>query len=67
MLKRKRDSRILLMCKALMRQRLTKEDHRVVILIQSQLNDDWRRTLVVELNRLLKKYRHVKSVQNLDL
>lgn len=66
-LKERRDVHILVLCKFLLRQRLSAGDRNEVKLILSQLVDDWRRPLVVELNVLVRKYQLAKNVKNLDI
>jgi len=56
-LKKKSDLEILARCKELEKARLPKGDTILVRLIKSQLKDDWRKPLLKELNRLIRKYR----------
>ncbi len=51
------DFEILGKCKQLEKLKLTKEDKFLVKLIKSQLEDDWRKSLIQTLNKLLKKYK----------
>lgn len=50
------DFEILAKCKQLEKLKLTKEDRFLVRLIKTQLEDDWRKTLLKAANLLLKKY-----------
>lgn len=50
------DFEILAKCKHLERLNLSKEDRKLVKLIRAQLKQDWRKSLVITLNQLLKKY-----------
>lgn len=51
------DFEILAKCKQLEKLNLTDEDRELVELIKTQLEDDWRKPLVMSLNRLLEKYK----------
>jgi len=51
-----KDVEILITCKRLEKINLTKEDRSLVKLIKTQLEEDWRTPLKIELNRLLRKY-----------
>lgn len=51
------DFEILEKCKQLEKLNLSKEDKFLVKLIKSQLEDDWRKSLIQTLNKLLKKYK----------
>ncbi|MBI2018447.1 hypothetical protein HYS96_01950 [Candidatus Daviesbacteria bacterium] len=51
-----RDYEILDKCKRLEKSKLTIEDKYLVKFIKTQLKKDWRRPLLVELDRLLRKY-----------
>lgn len=55
-LKTKRDCEILNKCKQLEKMKLSKEDRALTKLIKTQLEDDWRKYLVMVLNKLLEKY-----------
>lgn len=57
LLPNKEDYEILSMIKTLKIKNLTKEDKRVIQLIESQLKDDWRKPLIAQLRRLLIKYK----------
>lgn len=50
------DFEILAKCKKLEKLNLTEEDKALVKLIKTQLEDDWRKPLVMSLNKLLEKY-----------
>ena len=52
-----KDVEILITCKRLEKINLTKEDRSLVKLIKTQLEDDWRTPMKIELNRLLRKYK----------
>jgi hypothetical protein len=58
-LAKKADFEILGKCKLLEKRKLSKNAAATVKLIKTQLKKDWRRPLIVVLNRLLKKYRYV--------
>lgn len=51
------DFEILAKCKQLEKLKLTKEDKRLVKLIKTQLEENWRKSLLRMLNQLLKKYK----------
>jgi hypothetical protein len=51
------DFEILSKCKKLEKKNLTGEDRRLMKIIKAQLEDDWRKSLLGTLNRLLKKYK----------
>ncbi|MDP3948162.1 MAG: hypothetical protein Q8P87_00455 [bacterium] len=51
-----RDFEILDKCKRLEKSKLIQEDKHLVKYIKTQLREDWRKPLLVELNRLLRKY-----------
>jgi len=55
-LKTKRDLEILNLCKRLEKLKLSKKDKDLVALIKTQLERDWRKYLLTELEELLKKY-----------
>lgn len=50
------DFEILEKCKKLEKQKLAPQDKKIVKLIKSQLENEWRKPLVQSLNQLLKKY-----------
>ncbi|MFA4945979.1 MAG: hypothetical protein WC607_00350 [Candidatus Micrarchaeia archaeon] len=50
------DVEILSKCKSLEKTNPSKQDAATIKLIKSQLEDDWRKPLLKELNRLSKKY-----------
>lgn len=50
------DFDILDKCKKLEKLKLLKEDRALVAIIKAQLKEDWRKSLVRKLNRLLKLY-----------
>ena len=55
------DFKILADCKHLEKMRLAKHDKELVKLIKTQLRQEWRKPLLQQLNKLLKKYaRQVK-------
>lgn len=51
------DFEILAKCKQLEKLKLTKEDKRLVKLIKTQLEENWRKSLLRMLTQLLKKYK----------
>ena len=51
-----RDFEILSKCKELEKMKLNKGDRELVRFIKTQLERDWRKYLLGELNKLLKKY-----------
>ena len=55
-LKTKRDVTILNSCKRLEKLRLSKADRDLVALIKTQLERDWRKYLIIKLEKLSKKY-----------
>ncbi|NQU98853.1 hypothetical protein HQ533_05270 [Candidatus Woesearchaeota archaeon] len=55
-----RDFEILAKCKELEKLKLTKEDKLLVKFIKTQLERDWRKPLLVKLNKLLRKYKEKK-------
>ena len=61
-LKEERDFEILQKCKALQEKNLDTCDARVICLIKTQLEDDWRTPLLKELKKTEKKYSHVNSL-----
>ncbi len=52
-----KDFEILNKCKKLERLNITKEDKILVKLIKSQIEDNWRKTLLNKLNNLINKYK----------
>jgi len=54
-----RDSGILAKIRCLEKKSLSKEDKHLVALIRTQLEKDWRKPLVKELERLGRKYSRV--------
>lgn len=56
-LKTKRDVKILNLCKKLLKNRLSKSDKDLVLLIKTQLGTDWRKYLLLKLNKLSEKYK----------
>jgi len=56
-LKTKRDSKILNLCNKLLKNRLSKSDKDLVLLIKTQLETDWRKYLLIRLDKLLHKYK----------
>ena len=55
-LKTKRDVEILNLCNKLLKNKLSKSDRDLVLLIKTQLESDWRRYLLIKLNKILHKY-----------
>ena len=55
-LKTKRDLEILTLCNKLLKIKLPKSDKDLVLLIKTQLEKDWRKYLLIKLNKLVKKY-----------
>jgi len=51
----KRDFEILEKCRRLEKQKISSQDRKVVRLIKTQLEKDWRSQLLVALNKLLRK------------
>lgn len=49
------DFEILYKCRQAQKKKLSKEDKRMVKMILSQLEYDWRKPLLKEINRILKK------------
>ncbi len=56
-LKTKRDLEILNLCNKLLKFNLSKKDKDLVFLIKTQLEKDWRKHLIINLKKLLKKYK----------
>ena len=56
LLKTKRDLEILNLCKSLGKSRLSKADRDLAALIKTQLENDWRKHLIIKLNKLSNKY-----------
>lgn len=56
-LKTKKDIEILKLCKKLEKLRLSADDRKLVSLIRTQLEKDWRKHLLIKLNKLLEKYK----------
>ena len=56
-LKTKRDSYILKLCNKLGKNKLSKNDSDLLVLIKTQLEKDWRKHLLNRLNKLSKKYK----------
>ena len=54
-----RDFLILGKCKQLEKLNLSRKDKEMVELIKTQLEDDWRKPLIVKLDELLNKYGHL--------
>ena len=55
-LKTKRDVEILNGCNKLLKNKLSKSDRDLVLLIKTQLESDWRKYLLIKLNKILHKY-----------
>ncbi len=51
------DFKILKRCKQLEKSRLEKDDRFLIKLIKSQLEDDWRKYLLKDLDKLMRKYK----------
>ncbi len=56
-LKDKKDLTILHKIKILEKNRLEDDDKDIVKLIRTQLKNNWRRPLIIYLNKLLKRYK----------
>jgi len=56
-LKTKRDLEILDSCNKFLKNRLSKSDKDLVLLIKTQLETDWRKYLLRRLDKLLHKYK----------
>ncbi len=56
-LKTKRDLEILNLCRKLEKSKLSKNDKDLVKLIKTQLEKDWRKYLIIKLEKLAKKYK----------
>ena len=56
-LKTKRDLEILNLSDNLLKFKLSKSDENLVLLIKTQLEKDWRKHLIIKLNKLLNKYK----------
>ena len=56
-LKTKRDLEILDLCNKLLKNRLSKSDKDLVLLVKTQLETDWRKYLLIRLDKLLHKYK----------
>lgn len=56
-LKTRRDNEILNLCNNLLKLKLSNTDKDSVKLIKSQLETDWRKHLIIELEKVLKKYK----------
>ena len=54
-LKTKRDIKILNLCKKLLKEKLSKSDKDLILLIKTQLEKDWRKHLIIKLDKLLNK------------
>ena len=55
-LKTKRDIEILNLCRRLEKFDLSKNDKDLAKLVKTQLEQDWRKHLLIKLEKLLKKY-----------
>ena len=55
-LKQKRDLEILRLCNKLLKTKLSKSDKDWALLIKTQLETDWRKHLLIKLNKLVQKY-----------
>jgi hypothetical protein len=47
---------ILKLCNKLLKTKLSKSDKDWVLLIKTQLETDWRKHLLIKLNKLVRKY-----------
>ena len=56
-LKTKRDLEILDSCNKLLKNKLSKSDKDLVLLVKTQLETDWRKYLLIRLDKLLHKYK----------
>ena len=56
-LKTKRDIKILNLCKRLGKIILSKQDRYLIKLIKTQLEKDWRKHLLIKLDKISKKYK----------
>ena len=56
-LKTKRDLEILKLCNKLSKIKLSKSDMDLILLIKTQLESDWRKHLIIKLNKILYKYK----------
>jgi len=56
-LKTRRDLEILKLCNKLLKIKLSKPDKDLILLIEAQLEKDWRKHLIIKLNKLLNKYK----------
>ena len=52
----KRNIQILKLCKKLEKAKLSKNDKALVTLVKTQLEKDWRKHLLIKLNKLVHKY-----------
>ena len=56
-LKTRRDLEILKLCNKLLKIKLSKPDKDLILLIEAQLEKDWRKHLIIKLNKLLNQYK----------
>ncbi len=56
-LKTKRDVEILKLCNKLLKTKLSKSDKDLVLLMKTQLESNWRKHLIIKLNKILDKYK----------
>ena len=61
-LKTKRDLDILNLCNKLLKIKLSKSDKDLVLLIKTQLEKDWRKYLIIKLNKLVQKYNSIRRL-----
>lgn len=55
-LKTKLDLEILNLCNKISKLKLSKEDRDLILLVKTQLEKDWRKHLIIKLEKLIKKY-----------
>ena len=56
MLKETRDLEVLYKCRMLQKKKLSEADAELVKLILSQLENDWRKSLLAMINKVIRKY-----------
>lgn len=56
-LKDKEDLKILAKIKKLEKMKITDADREIILLIRTQLKDDWRTPLINYLNKMMRRYR----------
>jgi hypothetical protein len=55
-LKTERGTEILNLCNKLLKNKLLKSDRDLVLLTKTQLEPDWRKPLLMKLNKIVNKY-----------